>query len=95
MSKNTDPMAITAKLNRGLSEDIGNDIKRLRISRGLDLGQMAELVGATVEMLEQIEQGEYDLNISELRLISIALRAPVNINMLALEEIDYQGQEDL
>jgi transcriptional regulator with XRE-family HTH domain len=56
---------------------LGNRIRKLRISRGINLTAFAKKIGKTPSYLSQIERGMASPSIIALREISKALNVPI------------------
>ena len=59
-----------------LNEIIAENLKRLRMERGLSLGRLAELSGVSKVMLSQVEKGESSPTINTLWKIATGLQVP-------------------
>lgn len=51
--------------------------------------RLAELLGASTEMVRQIESFEYDLNFTEVRHLALALDSLIEIKVLARNAVEH------
>ncbi|WP_157365102.1 helix-turn-helix domain-containing protein [Arthrobacter sp. QXT-31] len=59
------------------------DLAKARMMRGLTVQKVAELLGATTEIVEDIESGDYEPNLTELRQYAYAIEAVVEFRVHA------------
>ncbi|WP_432775589.1 helix-turn-helix domain-containing protein (plasmid) [Limosilactobacillus reuteri] len=71
---------------------VNNQIKKLRIEKGLSQGQLAEKANVSIRTIQQLEAGN-DVSISTLSLIAGALG--VEVKKLFDAEVFSQQQERL
>lgn len=69
---------VVSDLNNLAQMQLVSQLQAAREARKLTRSQVAECLGATEEMVEDIEMGHYELNLSELRHYAFAIDAVVD-----------------
>ena len=72
---------IVARANLRIQREMVARFREIRESSGLSTSELADQLGATSEMVEAIESFEYDLSLTEIRHIAIALKAIVEVRV--------------
>ena len=67
------------------STELGYQITRLRLQRGLTQAQLAELAGIRQISITRLENGQSQPSLSLLQRVAYALQARVEINLVPLE----------
>ena len=73
----TTPTAIKPSSDKGRNTQLGAEIRRLRKSRGLSQGALAEAVGIAQRQLQKYEVGTIRVPATTLFLLSVALKFPI------------------
>lgn len=58
-------------------KDFVDQLKQVRIQKGISIEEIARKVGAEVEIIEAIEDGSWDMSMTEVRHMAIALEVEV------------------
>jgi DNA-binding XRE family transcriptional regulator len=69
-----------------LELEVGYQIARLRIQRGLTQSQLAERVGTRQSSITQLENGNSDPSLSYLQRVAAALDARIEFRIIPLKE---------
>jgi transcriptional regulator with XRE-family HTH domain len=66
---------VTGRLDRGVREELGRNVRELRTSQGLTLAALADLVGISPSAISQIERGATEPSLGTLWNLGKALHA--------------------
>lgn len=72
---------LVARANLRFQKEMVNKFREIRDSSGLSPEDLADHLGATKDMIEAIENFEYDLSLTEIRHLAIALNAIVEVQV--------------
>lgn len=78
---NVTPEQVVARANLRFQRDMVNQFRSIRESAGLSPAQLADQLGATEKMINSIEDFEYDLSLTEIRHLALALDAIVEVQV--------------
>jgi DNA-binding XRE family transcriptional regulator len=82
MQQSQDPEFVAESLEL----EVGYQIARLRIQRGLTQSQLAERVGTRQSSITQLENGNSDPSLSYLQRVAAALDARIEFRIIPLKE---------
>ena len=68
----------TAKGNRTIDRNVGQQLRGLRLSRGLSQGQVAERLGVTFQQVQKYEGGDSSLSVGRLCDLASVFDVPID-----------------
>jgi hypothetical protein len=80
---------LAARANLSSQRAMVRTLAQIREASQMSEAALAEAIGATEEIVEQIENFEYDLSLTELRHLAIALDAIVEVKVYARNAAEY------
>ncbi len=71
----------TARLNRRYQEGLVDQLVEAREAVGKSIAEVAAYLGIEVDLVEEVEAGEYELNLTELRQWALAVEVVIEIRV--------------